>query len=76
MDLANYPAWEVFSSLSGQVRTAGMGGFVAFDYAALPMILEAHDIPRSEWRFMLDKVQVLATIARQHWNKPTGSKEP
>lgn len=53
-----------------------MGGFIAFDYAALPLILEAHSIPRSDWRFVLDKVQVLASIARQHWNKPTGSEKP
>jgi hypothetical protein len=62
-------AWEVFELISTQPRTGGMGGFLGFDYSALPVILDSKRIPKYEWPFILDKLNIISNIAVRFWNK-------
>lgn len=45
-----------------------MGGFVGFDYGALPVLFDCYEVPENERIFMLDKILILTTVASQHWN--------
>jgi hypothetical protein len=60
-----------------QARTAGMGGFLGFDYASLPVVFAAKDIPQWEWIFYLEKLNAVQAIAFEYFNpKPELKKAP
>ena len=65
----NYQVWEIAQHLLSQSRVGGMGGFIGFDYGCLQLLLVAYDVPPQEWRFILDKLQILSSIAIRLWNK-------
>lgn len=56
-----------------------MGGFVGFDYGALPVLFKAYGIADCEWPIYLDKILILTTVASKHWNsevkKPAAPKK-
>lgn len=55
----NYLVWEVFEYLRTQIRVAGMGDFVGYDFSLLPLILEARGIPKYEWADILEGLTVI-----------------
>lgn len=59
----NVFAFNVFRRLCGQWRTAGMGGLMALDYAALPFVLDLEGVPRARWAEVVDGVQAMETEA-------------
>jgi hypothetical protein len=46
-----------------------MGGFFGFDYGPLKTIFTAKRIPENEWGIILDKLNLLTSIAVKYWNK-------
>jgi len=69
LDYRNEWLWDVFQSLATQSRVGGMGGFVGFDYSALPFILSTKGIPESQWSYFLDRLEAISPIAMKYWNK-------
>lgn len=69
LDPENVEVWKVFELIHSQARVAGMGGFISFDFAALPVVLRALFIPESEWVFILEKLAVIQQKAQQYWNE-------
>jgi hypothetical protein len=66
----NITAWTIFQTLMTQFRTAGLGGFVGFDYTVLPFLFKAHDVPESEQFLMLDKINLLSQLAHKYFKPP------
>lgn len=66
----------MFLTLTTQIRVGGMGQFVGFDLSAIYPLLLAYDVPVNEWRFVLEKLSLLTSIAVKYWNtdKESGSK--
>ncbi len=64
----NEIVWGIVMHLMSQARVGGMGGFVGFDYGALPMLLEAYDIPKNHWQFLLDDIRMVGEIASKFFN--------
>jgi hypothetical protein len=71
LDEGNETAWEIFIDSASQLRTAGMGSVVGFDYSSLPFLFAVYSVPESETWIMLKKLNVLFGIALKHWNKKT-----
>ncbi len=69
LDPENEWLWEVFVSLSTQPRSAGMGGFIGFDYAAFQFILRMKQIPESLWPFAFEVIEALTRVASKYWNE-------
>jgi len=70
---ANYTAWEVFLSLTSQLKTAGMGGVLGVDYSSLPAVFEAYGVPEEHFRFEFEKIAIINSIACKYWNQDSGS---
>lgn len=70
---SNEWVWEIFASISTQIRSGGMGGFIGFDYTALHFILRVKDVPESLWPYALEKLEILALVASKFWNKQQDS---
>ena len=60
----NVEAWELLQAGATQLRMAGMGGPVGFDYNALALVAEAFgiDLKPGMWR----KVQAVETVIRRN----------
>jgi hypothetical protein len=65
----NHEVWKVFELIHSQARTAGLGGFISFDFSALPFILTTLFIPKSQWIFVVEKLAIIQQKAQQYWNE-------
>lgn len=59
----NEVVWDVFCTMTTQVRSAGLAGFVGYDFAALPVVLTAFEVPQTQWREVLHGLMVLNSEA-------------
>lgn len=74
LDPGNSIAWEIFEETATQVRTAGLGSVVGFDYSSLPLFFKAYEVPECDWWIMLKKLNVIYGTAISLWNKKDDSK--
>lgn len=65
----NIVAWEIFVSLSSQMKTAGMGEFIGYDLQTLPFLFQVFQVPESEWIFYLEKVEAVIRVAVKYLTK-------
>ncbi len=49
----------------------GLGGFLGFDYSALPVLFAAYGVHESEYQIYMDKILILTTVASKYWNADT-----
>ena len=63
----NRDVWEVLQAGSTQIRVAGMGGTIGFDYNALARLADNFgvDTPRAFWK----KIQAVEVVIRRNENK-------
>ena len=59
---------EVFVSMGTQWRI-GMNGATGLDYSALPFVLRALNIARSDWGDMLDDIRLMESVALKEMRK-------
>ena len=66
----NHEAWEIFTLMTSQVRTAGMGGTITgVDFNSFKALCEIRGVPQYEREFLLDKVMEVVRIGMSYWNK-------
>jgi hypothetical protein len=76
LDESNFLVWEIFAKhMQHQARVAGLGGFIGFDYGALPVLFDAYGVPQCERMILLDKLSVITRIAVRYWNEKDSSKD-
>lgn len=71
--LENETAWMIFEATTTQLRIAGMGGVLGFDYSSLPFLFATYGVPETEHLILLQKLNAMYQVALKIWNKP---KEP
>ena len=59
----NWPAWALFCEMSGQWRTAPMGGATGLDYTPLFMRMDRLDLGPDDWEAMFQDIRHIAASA-------------
>lgn len=59
----NHTVWRVFEQIRTQIRVGGMGEFLGYDFAILPTLLVAMNIPVGEWEEIIEGLTLLNTEA-------------
>lgn len=55
--------WQVYSVLGSQVRVAGLGSIVGYDYGALEVLFVAYEVQVCDWAFVLEGLHLISTVA-------------
>jgi len=69
----NYDAWRLLQAGVTQIRVAGMGGTIGFDYVALKILADSMclDMPEALWR----KVRAVENVIRKIESKQRKNDE-
>lgn len=66
----NWAVTQVFIDMDTQWRRAGMAGErTGMDYAALPVVLGMHGIPKKKWPPLFDDLRVMEVAALDYLNE-------
>lgn len=59
----NWRAWQIFVSVSGQWRSAGMGGYVGLDYGPLFTLMDRHGLQGEQWHQTFEDIRHIEAAA-------------
>jgi hypothetical protein len=59
----NWLAWDIFTCVSTQWRTGGMGSYVGLDYGPMFVLMEKRGLKKQEWLEVFDDVRVIEAQA-------------
>ncbi len=59
----NWPAWDLFCTVSTQWRTGGMGSYIGLDYGPLFIVMDRRGLKGDEWQDALNDIRVIEAEA-------------